>query len=156
MTGPDEPTTRADFPGGFLVTREMLSRQTEEAKEQRELFDYIRRLMRLRKELDPLRHGNLVNLYVSSQQYAYARTTERDSVLVVFNNDSRTAQVEFDLDQVRLPRGATLSDRLGLSKELKVSDGRLHVSLPASFGRDSPLGGSVRYWLFKTFALYSR
>jgi neopullulanase len=131
MTGPDEPTTRADFPGGFPGDTRNAFSPDGRSKEQRELFDYIRRLMRLRKELDPLRHGNLVNLYVSSQQYAYARTTERDSVLVVFNNDSRTAQVEFDLDQVRLPRGATLSDRLGLSKELKVSDGRLHVSLPA-------------------------
>jgi glycosidase len=131
MIGPDEPTTRADFPGGFPGDKRNAFSPVGRSKEQQGLFDYIRKLVHLHTELDPLRRGNLVNLYVSSQQYAYARTTERDVVLVVFNNETRTAQVEFEVDQLRLPEGATLSDRLGVSKDLKVNDGKLRVSLPA-------------------------
>src|SRR4029077_727004 len=52
LTGPDEPTTRADFPGA------------PRTKEEQDLFDYIRALIRLRGELEPLRSGSLVNLYV--------------------------------------------------------------------------------------------
>lgn len=131
MTGGDEPTTRADFPGGFPGDKRNVFSSEGRSKEQRELFDYIRKLVHLHTELDPLRRGNLLNLYVSQQQYAYARTTERDAVVVVFNNDTRAAEIEFEVDQLRLPAGSTFIDRLGVSKDLQVSDGKLRVSLPA-------------------------
>ena len=82
MTGPDEPTTREDFPGG------------PRTKEERELFEYIRGLIRLRHELEPLRTGRLINLYVSEQQYAYAR----GDVIVVINNDDEQAEISFATD----------------------------------------------------------
>ena len=131
MTGSDEPTTRADFPGGFPGDKKNAFTAGGRSEDQRDLFDYIRKLLRLRVELEPLRGGNLVNLYVSGQQYAYARTTERDAVVLVFNNDIRTSQIEFEVDQLRFPNGATLSDRLDVSSDLKVTDGKLSVTLPA-------------------------
>ena len=73
MTGPDEPTTRADFPGGFPGDkRNAFTREGRTAEEQ-ELFEYVRLVAHLHTELEPLRRGALVNLYVSDQQYAYAR-----------------------------------------------------------------------------------
>ena len=131
MTGPDEPTTRADFPGGFPGDKRNAFAREGRSKDQSELFDYIRKLLHLRAELEPLRHGELINLYVSSQQYAYARTTDRDSVVVVFNNDKVASQIEFEVNQLRLPNSSTLTDRLGISRDIAVKNGKLLVNLPA-------------------------
>jgi 4-alpha-glucanotransferase len=111
MTGPDEPTTRQDFPGG------------PRTKEERELFEYIRRLLQLRRELEPLRTGKLVNLYVSEQQYAYAR----GDVIVVINNDDKEAEIRF---ATNLGEGIVLHDRLGAARDVSVNDRQIRVSLP--------------------------
>src|SRR6266850_513192 len=82
MTGPDEPTTRGDFPGGFPGdTRNAFSSEGRK-KEEEDLFEYIRKLTHLHTELEPLKRGALVNLYVSDQQYAYVRKTKNDVVVV--------------------------------------------------------------------------
>ena len=111
MTGPDEPTTRGDFPGGPRTADE------------RDLFNYIRRLIRLRRELKPLQTGRLINLYVSEQQYAYARS----DVIVVINNDDQQSEISFGTN---LREGIALHDRLGAARDVTVDKGKIRVSLP--------------------------
>jgi glycosidase len=129
MEGEDEPTTRGDFPGGFPGDKHNAFTAAGRNKEQQELFEYIRRLTTLRRELEPLRSGALVNLYVSEQQYAYARKTPSSAVIVTINNDNTTAEIEFDVSRAGLRNGETMRDRLG-TRNTTVRDGRLRVSLP--------------------------
>ena len=86
--------------------------------------------MCLHTELEPLQRGSLVNLYASAQQYAYARTTKNAWVVTIINNDSARATIEVDVSRAGLPNGAVLSDRLGDSRELRVADGKVQVTLP--------------------------
>jgi neopullulanase len=130
MEGPDEPTTRGDFPGGFAGDKRNAFTASGRTKEEQELFEYIRRLTTLRRELEPLRTGKLVNLHVSEQQYAYARKTSNGLVVVVFNNDNNAAAIEFDVLSISLSNGASLSDRLGVVNDVTVRDGKLRVNLP--------------------------
>jgi glycosidase len=131
MEGADEPTTRRDFPGGFPNdTRNAFTKQGRTPTEQ-DIFEHVRHMARLRAELEPLRRGSLVNLHVAAQQYAYARTTERSSVIVVINNEAKPATVEFDVSRIGLPEGARLFDRLEVSAEARVTDGKLKTNLPA-------------------------
>jgi len=116
MIGPDEPTTRGDFPGQAFTA-------AGRTKEQQELFEYVRRLIQLRGELEPLRRAPLVNLYVSEQQYVYAR----GPVIVAINNDDQQAEISFG---TALSDGIVLHDRLGVHADLAVTNGRLTVSLP--------------------------
>ena len=130
MEGGDEPTTRGDFPGGFGGDKRNAFTAGGRTKDEQEVFEYIRRLTTLRRELEPLRTGALVNLYVSEQQYAYARTTPRGAVVVVFNNDDKDADIEFDVAPAGLKNGARLTDRLGTSRSVVISNGKLKVTLP--------------------------
>ena len=91
------------------------------------MFEYIRRLTALRRELEPLRSGALINLYVSEQQYAYARG---NAVVIVFNNDDKAAEFEFDVSRAGMRNGVVMHDRLNGSRDVTVRDGKLHVSLP--------------------------
>ncbi len=130
MTGPDEPTTRGDFPGGFPGDKRNAFVESGRTKEEQELFSYIQRLTRLHTELDPFRKGALFNLYVSEQQYAYARLTTTSSVIVVINNATEPAELEFEVRTANLADGTTLRDRLDTSKDVVVRNGKLKLTLP--------------------------
>jgi glycosidase len=130
MSGADEPTTRQDFPGGFPGDKRNAFTREGRTKEEQEVFEHIQKLNRLRQELEPLRRGKLINLYVAEQQYAYARRSTVGTVLIAINNDKKSAQVEFDVRPAGLTDGVSLMDRLGVSREVRVSSGKLSVSLP--------------------------
>ena len=130
MEGEDEPTTRADFPGGFPGDKRNAFSATGRTKEEQELFEYIRQLTALRRELWPLRIGAHVNLYVAEQQYAYARTTGVKSVIVVFNNDNNAAEFEFDADRLGFKPDAIMHDRLAVISDVALHDSKLRVKLP--------------------------
>ncbi|PYT04002.1 MAG: hypothetical protein DMF65_03015, partial [Acidobacteria bacterium] len=132
MTGPDEPTTRRDFPGGFPSDPRNAFTRAGRTPEEEELFDYIRRVVHLHTELEPLRRGALKDLYVAEQQYAYARTTPRSSAVVVINNDSKAATFEFSVADANLKDGVRLEDRLStLRVETRVEGGMIKLTMPA-------------------------
>ena len=131
MTGPDEPTTRGDFPGGFpRDKRNAFTREGRTEKEQ-EVFAHIQKLTRLRTELEPLRRGQLVNVYVAEQQYAYARTSKAGMVVTIINNHTKAAEFEVNVMPIGLGDGEVLIDRLSVSQPVMVSGRRLRVKLPA-------------------------
>ena len=130
MTGPDEPTTRGDFPGGFPGDKKNAFAKEDRTPQEEDLFQYVRKVVHLHTELEPLKRGALVNLHASDQQYAYARTTKGACVVTVINNDTKIAQIEFDVSPLGLTDGAVLNDRLGVGKEVRVADGKLKVTLP--------------------------
>jgi hypothetical protein len=78
-----------------------------------------------------LRRGSLVNLSVAPQQYAYARVTNRASVLIVINNDTKPSTMEFDVTRAGIPNNASLIVYLGTASRGEVKDGRLRVTVPA-------------------------
>ena len=131
MTGADEPTTRGDFPGGFHGDKRNAFSKEGRTKEEEELFQYVRRLARLHTELEPLKRGALINLYVSDQQYAYARTTRDGVVVMAINNDTKPAMIEFEVSAADLTNGMRLVDRLGSAKDVQVDNGRISVALPS-------------------------
>jgi len=128
MEGGDEPTTRGDFPGGFAGDKRNAFSVGGRTKDEQELFEYIKRLTTLRREYEVLRTGELVNLYVSEQQYAYARRGRSGTVIVVINNESDAASIEFDVS--RVATGGVWKDRLGMSQPVQADDRKMRVSLP--------------------------
>jgi neopullulanase len=130
LEGGDEPTTRGDFPGGFRGDKRDAFTAGGRSKDEQELFEFIRRLTTLRRELEPLRTGSLVNLYVAEQQYAYARTLQTSAVVILFNNDDKGAEIEFDVSRAGIRNGTLLHDRLAVVRDVTVRDNKLRVNLP--------------------------
>jgi glycosidase len=131
MTGADEPTTRADFPGGFPADKRNAFSRDGRTKDEEDLFEYLRKLTRLHSELEPLKRGVLINLYVSDQQYAYARKTKESVVVVAINNDTRPITIKFEIAATGLANGARLVDQLGASKDVRVENGKINVAIPS-------------------------
>jgi len=98
---------------------------------QQKVFEHQKLLGQLRADLEPLRRGNLLNLFTSPHQYVYARNTATASVIVAFNNDKKSAAIEFSVADTSLRNGVTLIDRLGNSKNVSVASGMLKLELAA-------------------------
>jgi hypothetical protein len=84
----------------------------------------------LHTELEPLRLGDLINLHVSEQQYAYARKIRREVTVIVINNETKSTTVEFDVKPAGLGDGVLLIDKLGQLTEVRISTGKLKTTLP--------------------------
>src|SRR5260370_22420707 len=108
MTGADEPTTRADFPGGFAGDKRNAFTKQGRTREEQDAFEFVRTMAHLHTELLALQRGELVNLHVSGQQYAYARKAPSGVVVIAINNDSKPAKIEFDVT----PAGPANSERV--------------------------------------------
>ncbi|PYS87882.1 MAG: alpha-amylase [Acidobacteria bacterium] len=131
MRGAGDPDNRRDFPGGFPGDKHNAFDASGRTNEEADALGHMRLLGQLRRELEPLRRGTLVNLYVADQQWAYARKTERDVVIVAFNNDTKRATFEFDARPTGLADGTRLIDRLNVVQDLQINGGKLKVTLPA-------------------------
>ena len=131
MAGEGDPDNRRDFPGGFPGDARDSFTSKGRSPDEQAAFEHLRRLAQLRAANEALRRGALLNLYVADQQYAYARVSDRDSVIVVLNNDSKPATIQFSVAAAKLPNGVTLKDLLGAMEGVTVEKGMLRVTMPA-------------------------
>ncbi len=135
MPGGGDPDNRRDFPGGFPGDGINAFESTGRTKSQNDVWNHLARLGQLRQELEPLRRGKSLDLLDEDQQMAYARVTEKEAVLVVFNNDAKPVEVSFDVSMIK-PFGAkaALADRLGNLGEVTVTGGKVSLTMPARSG----------------------
>ena len=91
MPGGKDPDNRRDFPGGWKEDPRDAFQSTGRTAGQQSLFEHVRRLARLRADLEPLRRGAMLDLLADEHAYAFARVTPRSSVLVVFNGSAEPA-----------------------------------------------------------------
>jgi glycosidase len=131
MRGAGDPDNRRDFPGGFPGDKKNAFTREGRSDEEQKAYGHFKLLAQLRKELEPLRRGRLVNLFVSDQQYVYARVTARQAVIMAFNNSGQPAALDVNVAHLDLPNGTTLGDRLDVIPDARVDSGRLKLSLPA-------------------------
>ncbi len=132
MQGGGDPDNRRDFPGGFSGdTRNAFTAQGRTAQEN-EVWNHLAKLGALRKELEPLRRGESFDLFDEEQQMAYVRVHKDKAVLMVFNNDTKPAEVSFDVSMIK-PFGmnSILTDRLGKVSDVKIENGKVKFTMPA-------------------------
>ena len=91
IAGGGDPDNRRSMPGAFAGDPRDAFTAAGRTPQEQDVFDHLRRVIHLRHELEPLRRGALQQLYIAEQQYAFARTTARESVLVAINNDTKPA-----------------------------------------------------------------
>lgn len=131
MEGRNDPDNRRDFPGGFPGDTRDKFRPDGRTADERVIFEHVRQLCRLRRELEPLRRGALVNLHATERLYAFARTTATESIVIMFNNGTEAAACEADVAALGWKDGMSVVDRLGRAAGSSVAAGKLRVSLPA-------------------------
>ncbi len=132
MPGAGDPDNRKDFPGGFPGDSRSAFTAAGRTTQENEVWNHLAKLGALRKELEPLRRGELLNLLDEEQQTAYARVKDNQAVLIIFNNDTKLADVSFDVSMIKqFAANATLTDRLGKLADVKIENGTVKNLMPA-------------------------
>lgn len=134
MRGGDDPDNRRDFPGGFPGDKQNAFTAKGRTAQENDVWNHVALLGKLRKELLPLREGKSLDLLDEEQQAVYSRVTDKQAVIVAFNNDTKPATIEFNVSDLKIiPNGATLIDRLGKAQNVTVQNGNVRVELPARY-----------------------
>jgi len=132
MQGGGDPDNRRDFPGGFMGDARNAFNAAGRTATENDVWNHLALLGRLRRELEPLRRGRSLDLLEEEQQSAYARVTATQAVVVVFNNDSKPAEVSFDVSMIKpIPANGILRDALGVVPDVKVTNGVVKFTMPA-------------------------
>jgi glycosidase len=121
---------RADFPGGF--PGDPVNAFTPEGRTGHAalVFNWMRDLLHFRLEHAALRRGQLVQLLVNKDQYAYLRSSPEEYVLVILNRAGAAKPVELDVDDVGLPDGLRLTSFSAGQPEAAVSKGKVVIPEP--------------------------
>ncbi|MBG0771644.1 MAG: alpha-glucosidase C-terminal domain-containing protein [Anaerolineaceae bacterium] len=99
---------------------------------EKDLSGVIQRLAELRKQSPAIRLGSYQEILVASNQMVFLRQDGDESVLVVLNSADQTAEIQLE----RLPwQGGQLRDLLNPGDVFQIQNGRLHLSIPPTWGR---------------------
>ena len=99
----------------------------------------MRKLTRLRRKLEPLRHGSTLDLTANNQVYAFARVSGNVAPLVVFNLAGNPATVSVETSELPIPPrivvgsqqpGRSWHDELGNAPDAQWQDGKVTVQMP--------------------------
>ncbi|MBC7541287.1 MAG: alpha-glucosidase C-terminal domain-containing protein [Candidatus Sericytochromatia bacterium] len=97
------------------------------------LVTALSRLTRVRHGADALRHGAYRQLAVQAEQFAFARQTPHQTVVVVVNAADEPSSLVLEVPDLT---GRTLTDALDPGTGFRVSDGRVTIDpIPSCWGR---------------------
>lgn len=130
MRGGNDPDNRRDFPGGWNGDARNAFDPAGRNAEENDVFEHVKKLLRLRQELEPLRRGALLHLMLNHQTYGFARLTATKTIVVVINNNPQAEAIEFGLPaELRLADGTVLRNLLGSGPAVKVENSKLKFTL---------------------------
>jgi len=89
MPGGGDPDNRRDFPGGWPDDARNAFTEEGRTPDQEKIFQAVQKLLRLRREHEALRIGQLFHLFSDEETYVFLRRTDDERVLVVFNNSAK-------------------------------------------------------------------
>jgi glycosidase len=122
--------TRADFPGGFPGDPANAFTPEGRAGDAAQLFEQLRGLLQFRKAHAALRRGNMVNLLIEQDRYAYLRSAPGEKVLIVLNRAGEKP-IELEVDDLALPEGLTFRSWQEAAPGAVVSGRKLRIEKPA-------------------------
>ena len=130
MRGGGDPDNRRDFPGGWSEDKHSAFEKSGRTTEEERVHSHVKKLLALRRELEPLRHGKLVQLKSDKDTFAFARLTGDSGVVMAFNNSAQAQTMTVALHAPLLEK-QQLFNRLSDNSSIPVVDGSITLTLPA-------------------------
>ncbi len=87
---------RKDFPGGWKGDKINLFEEKNRVGECKEIFDFTKSVLNLRKEKNVFHTGKLLHFVPQDNVYVYFRYTEKDLAMVILNNSAKDVKVDFN------------------------------------------------------------
>ena len=118
MTWPGAPTVYYGDEAGLVGWTDPDNRRTYPwGKEDRDLIDFHREVIFIRKENPVLRHGSLHHLYGDYGVIAYGRFDREDKFLIVLNNNEESREVSIPVWETGMKLDSTLENCLMTNRD---------------------------------------
>jgi glycosidase len=105
----------------------------EETRWNRELRNFIKNLIRLRKDHLALRKGDFIALPQPDQPYCYAfaRKADGDAVLIIMNASPSEITTNIAVEQTGWEDGKVIRDLISPERQFAIAHRKIEVNLPA-------------------------
>ncbi len=130
MPGGNDPDNRRDFPGGWHEDEKNAFTSEGRTPEQQDVFAYVQKLLRLRREHEALRSGQLWHLSSDDTSYVFLRETEEEKLVIALHNGTQPQELNISLRETPAQDAAGVATLLG-NAQADVSARTLHLHLPA-------------------------
>lgn len=130
MTGGNDPENRHDFPGGFPGDPIDDFTPAGRSGDAAAVFNFTRSLLHFRQAHLALQRGDLIELLVNQDQYAYLRSSPEELVLVSLNRAGSAAPIQIDVDDLGIPNGTLFKSFTPDSPDVVVSNAQMTVEQP--------------------------
>jgi glycosidase len=130
MSGGGDPDNRRDFPGGFPGDPQSAFAGSGRTPEQAKVFNHVQRLLKLRRELESLRRGDLTVVHTSRDAWACVRKAGGHAALILINNGIQPLDLELTSSSTGLTPDRRLQARLQGKGKITPSNGTFRISLP--------------------------
>lgn len=97
MEGGGDPDNRRDFPGGWREDAKNAFTESGRTARQQEIFTYVQKLLRVRREHPALSGGRLWHLAADDSSYVFLRESEEEQIVVCFNNAAQLREIRLPL-----------------------------------------------------------
>jgi neopullulanase len=124
MEGKDDPDNRRFFPSDAFKSE-------GQKPNEREMFDWTRAWIGLRREHPAMRTGKLIDLFYDDESYVFARQLGAETIIVAFNRNNKPKPVMIPAESIGLKDGVTLKSLIGRETTGRVSNGAALLILPA-------------------------
>ena len=129
MPGGNDPDNRRDFPGGWHEDEKNGFTAQGRTPEQQEVFAYVQKLLRLRRDHEALRNGQLWHLFSDDTTYVFLRDTEEEQLVIAFHNGTQPRELTVPLRDTPAQDAAGATVLLG-NAQANISSRTLHLHLP--------------------------
>ena len=130
MNGRGDPDNRRDFPGGWPEDKRNAFTSVGRTQDEERVHAHVKKLTALRRELEPLRRGKLIQLTSDPYTDAFARVTTESAVLIALNNSDHTQTIQTKLAGPLLGQ-KELFDRLTDGRRVPINSDTISLTLPA-------------------------
>lgn len=130
MQGGGDPDNRRDFPGGWPHDPNEAFTEAGRTPEQQEIFAYVQKLLRIRRQHPALSAGKLWHLDSDDSSYVFLREAEEEQIVVVFNNAAQVRDLRVNLNDTPAEGARRVSPVFGNGKA-ELAGSELRLSAPA-------------------------
>jgi glycosidase len=129
MPGAADPDNRHDFPGGWIGDPKNAFTADGRTPQQQQIFWYVQKLLRLRREHPVLAEGRLWHLASDDSSYIFERDSDEEKVIVAFNNSKESRQLKTPLQDTPVQGAAGLTTLIGEARG-RIADSQLELAMP--------------------------
>jgi glycosidase len=129
MLGGGDPDNRRDFPGGWPEDAQNAFTPEGRSRDQEAIFQYVRTMLRLRREHEALRIGKLWHLASDDSSYVFLRESDEEKLVIAFYDGASPRAVNISLRDTPAEAAAGISTLFG-EGQADLAGETLKLTLP--------------------------